>query len=273
LTARATFAVPDAASTATAPTSVVIGTLPGTMPVPGLRGPGARQPSYLAAGPSTMSRLLQMLAQLVGLGRARAHSLTAKDKRILAYLVAALVVAMGGQVQAAAPAEAAAAPTKVPAVVATASVTHVLDLARADIGTVEARNGGTPYHRSYGLPAREPWCAMFVWDVFRRAGGTDSVAPKTAYTPTLANWFRSQGRWTETPAVGAIVFYDWPDNVRRIQHVGIVESFTASTITTIEGNTSPGAAGSQDNGDGVWRRTRERDRYVVGYGLPTYSLR
>ena len=69
-----------------------------------------------------------------------------------------------------------------------------------------------------------------------------------------------------------MVFFDWPgDGIDRIQHVGLVESVTATSITTIEGNTSGSDVGSQDNGDGVWRRTRPRNRSIVGYGLPAYS--
>jgi hypothetical protein len=148
---------------------------------------------------------------------------------------------------------------------------HVLDLADDQIGTTEARNGGTPYHESYGLPDDQPWCAVFVWDLFQRASGGDSIGPKTAYTPTMASWFQARNQWTDVPAVGALVFFNWPDSKDRIQHVGIVEFFDGSTITAIEGNTSGTSAGSQDNGDGVYRRTRPRNGSIVGYGLPIYG--
>jgi hypothetical protein len=218
--------------------------------------------------PSLPSRLLELLR----LGRTRARGLTAQDKRILAYFAVALVVAMGGQVDLATAAP-LAAPAALPAGAHVATTTQVLDLARAQIGTVEAPDGSTPYHGDYGLAADQPWCAIFLWDVFQDAGGADSIHPRTAFTPTLASWFRDRGQWTATPTVGALVFYDWPADSRdRIQHVGIVESFTPTTITTIEGNTSNSNAGSQDDGDGVWRRTRPRDASIVGYGLPTYGL-
>jgi hypothetical protein len=42
------------------------------------------------------------------------------------------------------------------------------------------------------------------------------------------------------------------------------------TITTIEGNTTSGAAGNQSNGGGVWRRRRSTSA-VVGYGHPKYD--
>lgn len=223
-------------------------------------------PSRLSR-PSVSSRLLELLRQ----GRTRASGLTAQDKRILAYLAVALIIATGGQV------DPTPTPVEAPAALSAgahvAATTQVLDLARAQIGTVEAPDGSTPYHRDYGLPADQPWCAVFLWDVFQDAGSADSIHPKTAFTPTLASWFRDRGQWSATPTVGALVFYDWPgDSLDRIQHVGIVESVTPTTITTIEGNTSNSDAGSQDDGDGVWRRTRPRDASIVGYSLPTYGL-
>ena len=281
----ATSAVPQHATARPAPappTAVVIGTLPGTQPVPTPRASGSLVPSYRAGGLPLLVRLPQLLAGLLRTGHARAGQLTAQDKRILAYLAVALIVATGGQVGLDTPAQAeapAALPVAALPVAAlpvgahVAAATQVLDLARTQIGTVEARDGSTPYHRDYGLPADQPWCAVFLWDMFQDAGGADSIHPKTAYTPTLAGWFRGRGQWTATPTVGALVFYDWPgDSRRRIQHAGIVESFDADTITTIEGNTSSADSGSQDDGDGVWRRTRPRDSSIVGYGLPTYGL-
>lgn len=149
---------------------------------------------------------------------------------------------------------------------------QVLDVARSQLGTVEARDGSTPYHRAYGLPADQPWCAVFVWWCFQQAAAGNLTHEKTAYTPTLAGWFKQRNQWTvATPTVGALIFYDWPDTLRRIQHVGIVESFDATTVTAIEGNTSSGTAGSQSNGGGVWRRRRARNSSIAGYGHPAYS--
>ncbi|MHA6631855.1 CHAP domain-containing protein [Pseudonocardia sichuanensis] len=236
----------------------------------GVRRPSARpRPAPRRVGPSFLTRL----ARLLRLGRIQLGNLTAEDLRVLACLAVASFIALGGQVDLDAPAAEPATSSAGPAAGGqVAATTRVLDLARAEIGTVEGRGGATPYHQAYGLPSREPWCAAFVWDVFRQAGGADSIGPKTAYTPTMAAWFRERGQWTATPTVGALVFYNFPDRLDRIQHVGIVESFDAKTITTIEGNTGPGATGSQDDGDGVYRRTRPRNGAIVGYGLPIYSL-
>jgi hypothetical protein len=250
--------------------------------IPAVSPMRASRPGRVAGGgslPGGLGSLLGWLGSaLAGLqrsGQGRASQLTPEDWRVIGILAVALIVALGGQVDRDAPANGAelAASSAGPAAGGqVASTPRVLDLARAEIGTVEGRGGATPYHQAYGLPSREPWCAVFVRTMFERASGAASIGPKTAYTPTMAGWFRERGQWTAEPVVGALVFYDFPDSKRRIQHVGIVESFTASTITAIEGNTASGAAGSQDDGDGVWRRTRPRNGSIVGYGLPAYSL-
>ena len=272
--------------TTPAPDPAAVPVTPPWSPLPVDSGPSApRRPAAVtvAARPPALLRpvrrrsgpaLLARLARLLRLGRSHASHLTAEDLRVLAALGIAVVVALGGQadLDITAPAPSSTAAPAVPAAdgnVTTAA--RVLDLARAEIGTTEARSGATPYHRAFGLAPSQPWCAAFVWDVVQEAGGPGSI-PKTAYTPAMATWFRERGQWTADPVVGALVFFDFPDSKHRIQHVGIVEAVGRSTITTIEGNTGPGATGSQDNGDGVYRRERRRNGSIVGYGLPVYSL-
>jgi len=146
----------------------------------------------------------------------------------------------------------------------------VLDRARSQIGTVEARDGSNPYGRAYGMD-RVAWCAEFQWWCFTQAGAA-SLIPKTAYTPTMASWYQQKGRADRAPRVGSLVFYNWPgDGVDRIQHVGIVEAVNPDgTITTIEGNTTSGVAGNQSAGGGVWRRRRGLSSVVL-FGHPAYD--
>ena len=152
-----------------------------------------------------------------------------------------------------------------------ATVGDVLSTARSQLGTTERPPGSnrTRYGAAYGGDG-QAWCAKFVWWVFHesRAAG---LIPKAAYTPTFAKWFRDHGRWGTTPRPGAVVFFDFPgDGVNRISHVGLVEAVNRDgTIQTIEGNTGRGGAGSQRDGDGVWRRTRRTG--IVGYGYPEYG--
>lgn len=148
---------------------------------------------------------------------------------------------------------------------------RVLQVARQELGTVERppKSNRQRYGDAYGMPG-VAWCAQFVWWVFREAG-VGVLIPKTAYTPTFADWFRRRSQWGRTPRLGSVVFFDFPnDGVNRISHVGIVEAVNRDgTVQTIEGNTSPGGAGSQRDGGGVWRRTRRAG--IVGYGYPAYT--
>ncbi|MFE4355102.1 peptidoglycan-binding protein [Kitasatospora sp. NPDC056800] len=136
-------------------------------------------------------------------------------------------------------------------------------------GYKEGRNNDTTFGRWYGLN-NEPWCDMWI-SYCASASGNADVIGRFAYCPSHVNWFKQRGQWSEYPRVGAIVFYDW-DGDGVADHVGIVESFTDTTITALEGNTSSGNAGSQSNGDGCYRRVRPRKvRQVLGYGYPAYS--
>lgn len=154
-----------------------------------------------------------------------------------------------------------------------ASVEAYGALMRSQLGVKEDPPGSNRvlYSAWYGVAA--PWCQMFQNWAHVRLGmippGYDaSVAPKgSAYTPTCADWFRRRGRWSTTPHVGDLVYFDFPgDGVGRISHVGWVEAVGASSITTIEGNTD--SSGSRTGGQ-VMRKIRSAG--IVGYGRPDYE--
>ena len=132
-----------------------------------------------------------------------------------------------------------------------ATAERVLAYARAELGKSESPAGSnrTPYGKWYGMDG-QPWCMMFVQWVFAQAGAP--LPYKTASCSALLNWYQKNrpGSVRKTPQPGDIVIYNFG-------HTGIVESVGTGTITAIEGNTSPGAAGSQDNGGMVCRRTRK----------------
>jgi hypothetical protein len=148
-----------------------------------------------------------------------------------------------------------------------AALDRVLETARSQLGYVEGTGNRTKYGQAYGMDG-VAWCAQFCWWVFREA--QVPLGFKSAYTPTIADWFRSHGQWGMTPRAGALVLFDFPgDGVNRISHIGIVEAVNRDgSIVTIEGNTSGTAAGSQRNGGMVARKTRKVG--IVGYGYPSY---
>ena len=128
-----------------------------------------------------------------------------------------------------------------------------LEAARGQLGTRESPAGSnrTPYGQWYGWNG-VPWCMIFVQWCFDRAG--KPLPYRTASCSALLRWYREHQpeRVVSDPRAGDIVIY-------RFGHTGIVEQAEGDAVTAIEGNTSPGEAGSQSNGGGVFRRTRTRD--------------
>lgn len=137
----------------------------------------------------------------------------------------------------------------------------VLDVARAELGNMESPAGSnrTKYGKWMGLDG-QPWCMSFVQWCFYQAG--QALPYRTGSCSALLNWYRKnqRERVVYEPQPGDIVIYNFG-------HTGIIESSYAGTITAIEGNTSPGSSGSQDNGGGVYRRTRGKST-AAGYIRP-----
>lgn len=114
----------------------------------------------------------------------------------------------------------------------------------------------------------QPWCAAFYLAGLTAVG----VKPVTrsVYVPQIIIQYRNVGRLF--PAAlglpGDQVLYNIGDG-----HTGVLESVdvAAKTVTAIEGNTSSGNRGSQNNGGGVFRRTRKWG-LVVGMGRPAFVL-
>lgn len=142
------------------------------------------------------------------------------------------------------------------------TATETVALAAGEIGTVESppKSNRTKYGIEYGWNG-VAWCAIFMWWVETKAG---VALPKTASVYDLRNAFERSGTFHITPQVGDIVLYDYGTG-----HCGIVESFTETTITAIEGNTS---LGNDTNGGSVMRRIRSRNGLIFGYGRPVYAL-
>lgn len=129
-----------------------------------------------------------------------------------------------------------------------------LDLARQDIGYGETPVNKTKYGEWYGWNGVS-WCVQAVQYWYAKAG--HPLPFKTASSSALANYYKANepDKVVKDPKPNDIVYL----NVGQ-GHTGIVEKDNGDgTITTIEGNTSPGTKGSQDNGGGVYRRIRSKN--------------
>ena len=126
----------------------------------------------------------------------------------------------------------------------------VLNIAVGQLGTTESPAGSnrTKYGKWMGLDG-QPWCMSFVQWCFHQAG--TPLPHKTGSCSALLNWYQKNRPdcVVKDPQPRDIIIYNFG-------HTGIVESAATTTITAIEGNTSPGQSGSQDNGGGVYRRQR-----------------
>lgn len=152
-----------------------------------------------------------------------------------------------------------------------ATAAAVISIAKAEVGYHEGySNGHWNNNEKYAdqVPGLawanwQAWCATFVSYCAYKAGA-GALYPCTASCATGVEWFKKDGRWSEYPAVGAQVFYGSGGG----DHTGLVVSYTADTITTVEGNTNTNGSAE---GDGVYLKTRQRrDSYVYGYGYPRF---
>ena len=143
----------------------------------------------------------------------------------------------------------------------TGLVSVALGIAATQIGVREhGRNRGPEidgYCRDIGHdPAKaDPWCAIFVCAMFKRAADQLGEALPLHLTAGVFTLDEKAPPWCHTsePAPGAIFI------LHEHKHTGIVESVDGDVLTTIEGNTDPGGS---PEGDGVYRRTRRRAEII-----------
>lgn len=147
----------------------------------------------------------------------------------------------------------------------------LIKIVSAEVGTHEGRSSGhwdNIQKYSEELPGfrwsdGQPWCDTFCgWGAWK-AGLTEAEFPRSASVLTSMAAWKGMHRWSEYPAIGAQVCFG------NGVHTGIVKRFTATTITTIEGNTNDNGS---PEGDGVYEHTHQRrDPWVVGYGYPIFD--
>lgn len=101
-----------------------------------------------------------------------------------------------------------------------------------------------------------PWCASFLAWCFEQAGRPLLELGESASVGFLLKGAREHDWVVSSPRRGdAVCFFwgsdDWPD------HMGLVRRLDGPLLLTVEGNTSSDDRGSQDEGDGVYLKTRD----------------
>ena len=113
------------------------------------------------------------------------------------------------------------------------------------------------------------WCQAFVNSAVVAGGGQQL---KSAYTPQVVQWARERKFGLKLVSAaerkpGDFVYFKFPGVSNAFcDHVGLY----VGNGQTVEGNTSSGASGSQNNGGGVFLRTRPASQ-IVAYVRPTYG--
>lgn len=135
----------------------------------------------------------------------------------------------------------------------------------------------------YGDYQGQPWCdgwvdCMFILTAGNNAEGyaraKKALGGFSAYTPTSAQMFKNMGsgHWiprSGTPRPCDQIFFT--DSSGCICHTGLVTKVTASTVYTIEGNTSS-ASGVIDNGGCTREKSYDRSySRIAGYGRPKFE--
>jgi CHAP domain-containing protein len=144
--------------------------------------------------------------------------------------------------------------------------------ALSQVGVGEHPNGSNWGHpvqdwiKATGYDSPVPWCACFATEAATHGG-----APKlkNGYCPAILAGIGNFKR-TSTPRKGDFAMFKFPGvSSATADHIGVVISVTPSTVTCVEGNTSPTSGGSQNNGGGVYLKTRPRSM-VAGWVRPPY---
>lgn len=155
-----------------------------------------------------------------------------------------------------------------------------IDVIRVEVsqlGYTETGNNRVKYWDDYGAGWQgQPWCVAFQWWCFQKANESMAffAGAKTASCGVLWRWYKEQGQTVPVDEVqpADLVFYNFHGGTQP-EHVGLAESVAHSPIlqvTSLEGNTSPGLEGSQDNGGCVARKLRYRSQ-IVGVARPKYK--
>lgn len=121
------------------------------------------------------------------------------------------------------------------------------------------------WNRAGGSPLGSAWCGNFMNACLMNAGfPSETWMARCAFIEGHARTGQGGWEWTSTPQPGDLALFT-VNNAPN--HVGMVESVSADTVVTIEGNTHPD---DQPGAYGVFRRHHPRS-VPRGYARPPYG--
>ena len=145
--------------------------------------------------------------------------------------------------------------------------------ALGEVGYAEGANNYNKYASEWtsagGWNAQnQPWCDIFADWCYIHSFGIQTAAILTyqpmggfsALCSASANYYKNNGAWFSTPAVGDQAFFYIGGD---INHTGVVVGVTGGMVSVVEGNSS----------DAVRKNTyKVGDGYIAGYGRPKWEV-
>lgn len=132
-----------------------------------------------------------------------------------------------------------------------------IDIAIKEIGYTEGKANANKYSKALGRPA-ESWCADFVVWCIHQSGHAGDILNSPSVIQ-ICKWATKAGLVIDPKDAkpNDVVAFDFTGKKKTPVHIGLVEKgLNKNSLTTIEGNTSGNATGSQSNGDVVARKER-----------------
>lgn len=161
------------------------------------------------------------------------------------------------------------------------SVSKVISVAKDQIGNKEKpENSNNVIYNTeyYGHEVRGTWyawCVTFLWWVFKKAGEAAAFfnGGKTNSCTTLMNLYKAEERWVTSDYIPGDIAILTFNKEREPQHCGLIIDWSDeehTSVITIEGNTTAGTVGNQDNGGIVAIKIRYLSQ-ILGACRPRYS--
>lgn len=130
-------------------------------------------------------------------------------------------------------------------------------------------NSIRPLPMGYVLKSSDDWCDGFVTVIAKLAGAYDLIGAECG-VERHKKIFKAKGIWLGLiePRAGDIVIFHWGgDRNGFAHHIGYVESFDGTYITTIEGNTTKNGVSCVARNTFKWNAS-----VIQGYARPHYGL-
>lgn len=138
----------------------------------------------------------------------------------------------------------------------------VIAKARSQVGYQRKPSRWNIFARDvYPTVQSQPYCGVFAaWVIIKATGLDVRKVCWMPFVPSIEAWARKNGAWkTSGQKDGDLVVFGFGKS--SAQHVGFAWRDEGSkSYRSVEGNTTPGAAGNQGNGGGVHVRYRTRSQ-------------